>query len=897
MRAKMILCSADAIRRWARRAAGLLCLVGLGLGVSHVRAQPARAVVPHSATESHWALLVGVDPSAGGASAVYRANDVELLAATLRRCGYSDHRILAMTNKASEPDFQALRASLTEQVPRFLRKIGAEDRLLVYLAGGAFRDAGGQLYFAPGDWDAGDPASTGLAVVWLREQLAACPAQVKVLVIDADEHESANQENLVSVGGQEIGSALDGMKGLVVFASCRKGESSLTWEPMGQSLFGFWLAQALAGHADRDGNELVSIAEFYDYVFERVVETAKLVFDQQQTPMRITVQRLPETPHMSRRTSLTLEDALEAMAEDLTALAGRNRVSRLGVTEFRTPGSDSQTLRLLGGGPGILGRWCAVELERRLAHKAATAGGPFELVPHDELHATLARGGFSPASLRTSAARGITVQGKEVQAAVLGSFCACTGQVLTLRCDLQHTRSQRLLGRVQATALLSASEEGMLGRSGVVKPEALPPPAAPSPENPVPPGEQDPERPKLAGSSETPPPLDPDFLYRVKIYVGDQHREGTFLGNDEYVPLEQGEVYEIEVENASDEPVWMRLLVDGLNILDEPVPGEVGADGQRTVVYLPHQRVSLDKARAWQPQPHTRHRFRGFYHRLADARQAGHGEYEWETFKVVDAPKSLAYQQGYSEQIGLITAAFYAYEPPEKEPAEQTGRDRSGNRSRGRGIGTTGGEKGQGEVPECQSSPVGRPLGIINIYYVEPEALQSLTEKKAAAENDAAEADVRHTRLVHKLQSDHSGASDLLVTVESEHPYEEPFRGTLRMHGTPKAGDTLLGAICLTGTQRITIRAAKHGGFVAAGTAYVGVTRPHQAQGSLDFAFTVPNGVTIPQWVVQRLADARKRYPDSVFLMMTRKEFCGDEALVFLGELYYTRGKWIIASP
>ena len=143
MRPNMMRYRAEAIRWSARRIVGVLCLVGSGLSASMVRAQPTRNIVPTSATESHWAILVGVEQGADGSNPAYRTNDVELLAATLRGCGYSEHRILAMTKNASGPDFQPLRANLMEQVPRFLRKIGAEDRLLVYFGARAFRDQEG----------------------------------------------------------------------------------------------------------------------------------------------------------------------------------------------------------------------------------------------------------------------------------------------------------------------------------------------------------------------------------------------------------------------------------------------------------------------------------------------------------------------------------------------------------------------------------------------------------------------------------------------------------------------------------------------------------------------------------------------------------------------------------
>ena len=41
---------------------------------------------------------------------------------------------------------------------------------------------------------------------------------------------------------------------------------------------------------------------------------------------------------------------------------------------------------------------------------------------------------------------------------------------------------------------------------------------------------------------------DPNFPYRIKMMIGGQERKGVFRGNDYFVPVRKGEVYEIWVE-------------------------------------------------------------------------------------------------------------------------------------------------------------------------------------------------------------------------------------------------------------------------------------------------------------------------------------------------------------
>ncbi len=70
-------------------------------------------------------------------------------------------------------------------MPKWLARSGPNDTMIVYFSGHGFRDTDGKLYLAPLDINPADPAATGISVEWLRQQLAACPANFKLLVIDA----------------------------------------------------------------------------------------------------------------------------------------------------------------------------------------------------------------------------------------------------------------------------------------------------------------------------------------------------------------------------------------------------------------------------------------------------------------------------------------------------------------------------------------------------------------------------------------------------------------------------------------------------------------------------------------------------------------------------------------
>ncbi len=146
----------------------------------------------------------------------------------------------------------------------------------------------------------------------------------------------------------------------------------------------------------------------------------------------------------------------------------------------------------------------------------------------------------------------------------------------------------------------------------------------------------------------------------------------------------------------------LRLLVDGLNTKPEPL----ATKGVQANAW--GQRVSLEEAQPWKlvrgqglrrPGSGEVYEVKGFYRHIEGPKS------EYYEFKVVDAADSLAAQQRFSSQVGLITAAFYA-------PAAAA-----------RAIGTAAGELRREDVRKVEDVPVGNLLGVVHIKYVDAQAI------------------------------------------------------------------------------------------------------------------------------------------------------------------------------
>jgi hypothetical protein len=193
-----------------------------------------------------------------------------------------------------------------------------------------------------------------------------------------------------------------------------------------------------------------------------------------------------------------------------------------------------------------------------------------------------------------------------------------------------------------------------------------------------------------------------DFSFPVHVLVKGKEREGRFIGNDYVICLRKGEEYEIEVLNRSAEVVCMRLLVDGLNTLLQKSEEKLTETDPQAAGFKGRAVVSLDNARAWILQPKEKLRVSGFETRAGE-------QGEMAAFTVVRAEHSLAARQNFTDQIGLITAAFYAKDTSQAKGA----------------VGTAAGRRIAGTIQEIPGIHPGKLLAVVHIRYVDAEDLET----------------------------------------------------------------------------------------------------------------------------------------------------------------------------
>ena len=649
-----------------------------------------------------WAILVGCEKYQRANPLRHTVNDVLQLSGTLKvRGGIDRAQVLEMTDKSSNPRLQPLKTNLLVELPEWLKKPGPDDSVIVYFSGHGFRDADGKMYLAPLDVDPDNPAPTGIAIEWLRTQIAACPAGFKLLVIDACHAGSEKgDDDRPSVAAKDLGLVFAELEKVVTLASSTADQKSQIWEEKEQSLFSYWLNQGLKGHADRDGDGSVDIDELYRFLSRNVTETARNHFPRPQSPIRIVRSGTLDVPVVVRLRPQRLKDLLAEAAQRLAFVMAERQLKRVGVLEFigesRIQSVSTESLR---ADYGILGRYCAEALERQLL---GLSTDKFSVVDHRRLSKALQATKFTLADLgSTTALKDLSKNADGMPVIVEGKLAGRAGQRMRVQFRLVQTEGDEAIDEFTSAVALTEAEWAMLGRSVAVSFDDRQP-TSPAPGQPPQPVEATVIDRLDERASTSHPMLDPKFPFRVAVHIktiknGQEHwleRKAVFKGNEMLVPVRKEEVYAVHIENRSGNVALMRLLVDGLNTL----PEKEATKGIST--FLWGQRVSLETARAWELDPARSkvHAVRGF---VTNADPQG----ALREFKVVDASQSLAAQQEFTDQIGIITVAFFA--------------PKAGTRN----VGTAAGDERKERIEKSKGLEPGNLLGIVHLRYVDADAL------------------------------------------------------------------------------------------------------------------------------------------------------------------------------
>ena len=216
-----------------------------------------------ASAEGDWfALVIGIDGYQALGTLTTCRNDAKALARVLiENAGYSESRVILLTDDASEPQNRPTLATVRRRTSQVADLARPGDAVLFYFSGhGITRD--NQGYLVPIDGD----AKNAVALSWVRETLLSSRAESRFLILDACHAGSAAK------GVSGIAPSLVAESGMAMMLSSAADQVSYPDKSGKNSVFSGYLVEGLSGAADADADRSVTLAELFSFVERSMID-------------------------------------------------------------------------------------------------------------------------------------------------------------------------------------------------------------------------------------------------------------------------------------------------------------------------------------------------------------------------------------------------------------------------------------------------------------------------------------------------------------------------------------------------------------------------------------------------------------------------------------------------
>lgn len=668
-------------------------------------------------------LLVGVNQQDDHdiPSVPQAATDVEELRVALQQSGIQDGMngavVRCLYSRPIEGALLPTRANIVQVLTEESRAAAAEDVLIFYFTGHAI-EYQNQAALVPSDAgiiEHGQLRSI-LLLSELKEALERSRARHKIVIIDSCYSGSfASFDPLAPVAQAFAGS------NLYAITASSDSELSVVWPSRQQSLATRWLCHGLRGGADRDLDGTVSMDELFGFVERNVSRTFPLVLaeinsesadgqillkrnQKSQTPQRM-IGPPWNDPRLFEMQPHTARQAIQSLAEQLAdriAVAASRQSSDVAPRIAVLPSVSKIGMDVIRGKYPVLEQLMAPELTQALIDAGR---GSFEMLSPRSVEAatksfqirsldTQRRSAFQ--QLRTSLQDEVDffvhtrIFVRENHLILSAELLSSSGGAVAYETSLVVELSPDLISSLVEESWFrpSGKEESSLADAGKVSKRTQ---ATHSGESSIPPL----QKPAAQDISQ--------FPVNVTFQVADEAidspwKDANLDPGGLSFRVQRGQKLRLRVKNTTDRHLAAVVYVDGINILGRKPQTPVDA---------------LTNSGFWILEPHTQSGFSGWYQRISSGSDQTNSQptarFDQHAFVVTDAPRSLAAQLSYSENIGDIR--IYLYETRAQDP-------QAGLSTRSVGIGS--GQKQEQTLKTSRLSADGhRPLGTLVFKYAQ----------------------------------------------------------------------------------------------------------------------------------------------------------------------------------
>lgn len=220
-------------------------------------------VTVKEATETKlWAVIIGVASYGHMPTLKYTDDDAYRIYAFLRSPeggALSEEQISIMI------DEEATKKNVLNNMERIFEKAGEKDLIMLYFSGHGLKGS-----FLPIDFDG---FNNKIYHDEINDIFRKSPAKYKLVIADA-----CHSGSWMATRGDDVESTLDAFytslaqaqPGTALIMSSKGEENSLESSGLRQGVFSHFLLRGLKGEADNDTNNVISVGELYNYIFDNV---------------------------------------------------------------------------------------------------------------------------------------------------------------------------------------------------------------------------------------------------------------------------------------------------------------------------------------------------------------------------------------------------------------------------------------------------------------------------------------------------------------------------------------------------------------------------------------------------------------------------------------------------
>lgn len=330
--------------------------------------------------ENRFGIVVGIQDydDSSLSKLAWTVSDAKLLHDTLlNRYACSPDNVLLLVNET--------RVRIEQAIPDWLARTDIGSEVIVFFAGHAYVDDQGASFFAARDFDLSRITESGISLSWLREQLEACPAREKLLLLDCSRvGDGADQQRQLSAA--RMIESLKPEKDPAEFrttwaiAASTADQRGLDWAEKQHGLFGWFVADAYSGNGDRNRDLHLEPTELFDYLRNEMAQVK--VEEKSQLPKLF---RPDATPPEQDRLSPAARDAIRKLLATYWEPGSRRGVPVAAQAEFLTAS------RLVGDEPDAQVAWALIQHRNREDREAqkyferVKLSHPGELIPYEGL--------------------------------------------------------------------------------------------------------------------------------------------------------------------------------------------------------------------------------------------------------------------------------------------------------------------------------------------------------------------------------------------------------------------------------------------------------------------------------------------------------------------------------